>query len=140
MSLSTNEMLVRRYYDESLSTGNLDRLDTLVAEDFVDHEQLLGIPSTRSGLKQKYTLLRTGFPDLHFVVEDLMCVREQVAVRVTVRGTHTAEFIGRPPTGRTFEVTSMGIFRLVGGRIIEHWGVFDQMGMLAQLGTFPASR
>jgi len=39
--------------------------------------------------------------------------------------------------GRTFAVTSVGIFRFAGGRITEHWGVFDQMGMLAQLGAFP---
>lgn len=139
MSLPTNEMLVRRYYDEALSTGNLDRLDTLVAEDFADHEQLLSIPPTLAGLKQKYTLLRTGFPDLHFVVEDLMCAGEQVAARVTVYGTYTGEFMGRPPTGRTFAVTSIGIFRLIGGRIAEHWGVFDQMGMVVQLGAFPTS-
>ena len=137
MSIPANEALVRQYYDEALSTGNLDRLDELVAEDFVDHEQLLNIPSTRTGLKQKYTLLRTGFPDLHFVVEDLFGVGEQVAARVTVRGTHTAEFMGRPPTGRTFAVTSVGIFRFVEGLIAEHWGVFDQMGMLAQLGALP---
>jgi len=136
MLLSTNEMNIRRYFD-ALSTDNLNKLYTYVSEDFVDHEQLLGIPSTRAGLTQKYTLLRTGFPDLHFVLEDLMCVGEQVAVRVTVRGTHTAAFMGRPPTGRTFEVTSVGIFRFVDGRISEHWGVFDQMGMLAQLGAFP---
>jgi steroid delta-isomerase-like uncharacterized protein len=133
-------MLVRQYYDEALSTGKLERLNTLVAEEFVDHEQLLGIPPTRTGLKQKYTLLRTGFPDLRFVVEVLMCVGEQVAARVTVRGTHTGEFMGRPPTGRTFAVTSIGIFRLAGGHIIEHWGVFDQPGMLAQLGAFPTNR
>jgi len=47
MSLATNEMILRWYYDEALSTGNLDRLDALVSEDFVDHEQLLGIPSIR---------------------------------------------------------------------------------------------
>jgi steroid delta-isomerase-like uncharacterized protein len=135
MSPSTNEMRLRRYY-EALSTGNLNDLETLVSEEFVDHEQLLGIPATRAGLKQKYTLLRAGFPDLHFVVEDLMGVGEQVAVRVSVCGTHTAEFMGRPPTGRTFAVTSLGIFRFASGRITEHWGVFDQMGMLAQLGAF----
>jgi steroid delta-isomerase-like uncharacterized protein len=131
---------VRQYYDEALSTGNLDRLNVLVAEDFVDHEQLLTIPSTRTGLKQKYTLLRTGFPDLHFVVEDLFGEGSQVAARVRVQGTHTAEFMGHPPTGRAFAVTSVGIFRIVEGRIAEHWGVFDQMGMLAQLGAFPGGR
>ena len=55
MSLPTNETLVRWYYDEALSTGDLDHFDNLVAEDFVDHEQLLGIPSTRAGLKQMKT-------------------------------------------------------------------------------------
>jgi predicted ester cyclase len=45
--------------------------------------------------------------------------------------------MGRPPTGRSFEVNSLGIFRFDDGRISEHWGVFDQMGMLAQLGAFP---
>ena len=137
MSAPTNEKSIRRYY-EALSTDNLNDLDTLVSEEFVDHEQQLGIPATRAGLKRKYTLLRAGFPDLHFVVEDLLCVGKQVAVRVTVRGTHTAEFMGRPPTGRTFAVTSMGIFRFARGGITEHWGVFDLMGMLAQLGTFPS--
>jgi predicted ester cyclase len=43
--------------------------------------------------------------------------------------------MGRPPTGRTFEVTSVGIFRVAGGRLAEHWGVFDQLGMLGQLGA-----
>ena len=139
MSKFTNEMSIRQYY-ETLNACYLNNLDTCVSENFVDHEQLSGIPSTRAGLKQKYTLLRTGFPDLQFVVEDMMCVEEQVAVRVTVRGTHIAEFMGRPPTGQSFTVTSIGIFRFADGLIIEHWGVFDQMGMLAQLGAFPASR
>ncbi|HXX78389.1 MAG TPA: ester cyclase [Ktedonobacteraceae bacterium] len=138
MSQSINEEYIHQYF-ESLSTGNLESLDTYVSEDFVDHEKLLGIPSTRAGLKQKYSLLRTGFPDLHFVVEDIMCIAEQVAVRATVRGTHTTEFMGRSATGRSFEVTSIGIFLFADGRIIEHWGVFDQMGMLAQLAAFPAS-
>ena len=137
MSLPLNEVCLRRYY-EALSTGTLNDLEALVSEEFVDHEQLLGIPATRAGLKQKYTLLRAGFPDLHFTVEDLMCIGEQVAVRASVCGTHTAEFMGRPPTGRTFAVTSLGIFRFANGRITEHWGVFDQMGMMAQLGAFPS--
>ena len=138
MSPSTNEKYIRQYY-EILNSGNLENLDKYVSDEFVDHEQLPGIPSTRAGLKQKYTQLRTGFPDLHFEVEDLMCVGEQGAVWVTVRGKHRAEFMGRPPTERSFEVTSLGIFRFVDGRISEHWGVFDQMGMLAQLGAFPTN-
>jgi predicted ester cyclase len=58
-----------------------------------------------------------------------------VAARVTVRGTHDGEFMGRPATGRSFAVTSVGIFRISDGRIAEHWGVFDQLAMLGQLGA-----
>jgi steroid delta-isomerase-like uncharacterized protein len=102
----------------------------------VDHEELRGIPPTREGLKQKYTLLRAGFPDFGFMIEDLFGVDDRVAVRVTVRGTHEGEFMGQPATGRRFAVPSVGIFRIADGRIVEHWGIFDQLAMLAQLGVF----
>jgi steroid delta-isomerase-like uncharacterized protein len=129
------EALVRRYCEEALDPGRFDRLDDLLTDDFVDHEELRGIPPTRAGLRQKYSLLRAGFPDLGFRIEDLFSAENRVAARVTVRGTHDGEFMGRPPTGRPFEVTSVGIFRIAKGRIAEHWGVFDQLAMLGQLGV-----
>ena len=64
-----------------------------------------------------------GFPDFGFTVEDLFRADDRVAARVTVRGTHEGEFMGRPPTGKRFAVTSVGIFRIADGRIAEHWGV-----------------
>jgi steroid delta-isomerase-like uncharacterized protein len=127
--------LVRDYYLAALNLGRFDRLDTLLTDDFTDHETMIGIPPTRDGLKTKYGLLRAGFSDFRFSLEDLVPDRDRVAVRVTVSGTHDGDFMGRPPTGRTFEVTSVGIFRVAGGRLAEHWGVFDQLGMLGQLGA-----
>ena len=62
-------------------------------------------------------------------------VIDRVAVRVTVRGTHDGAFLGRPATGRAFAVSAVGIFRIRAGRIVEHWGVFDQLAMLSQLGA-----
>jgi steroid delta-isomerase-like uncharacterized protein len=129
------EGLVRRYYQEALNLGRFDRLDDLLTAEFVDHEELHGIPPTRDGLKQKYTTLRAGFSDFAFTVEDLFSAEDRVAARVTVRGTHDGEFMGRPATGRSFAVTSVGIFRISDGRIVEHWGVFDQLAMLGQLGA-----
>jgi len=129
------EGLVRRYYEEALNLGRFDRLDDLLTAEFVDHEELRGIPPTRDGLKQKYTMLRAGFSDFAFTIEDLFSAEDRVAARVTVRGTHDGEFIGRPATGRSFAVTSVGIFRITDGRIAEHWGVFDQLAMLGQLGA-----
>ena len=132
--------LVRRYYDEALTPGNWAVLEQLVTSDFVDHEALYGIPATRAGLRQKYELLQTGFPDLRFDVEDLLVDEDKVVARVSVSGTHSNTFMGQPPTGHHFSVTSINIFRIHNGQIVEHWGVFDQMGMLAQLHVLPTMR
>ena len=81
-------------------------------------------------------MLREGFADFRFTVEDLVSAGDRVCARVTVRGTHDGNFMGRPPTGTTFEVDSVGIFRVTDRHIAEHWGVFDQFAMLGQLGAF----
>ena len=62
MADDAGEALVRRYYEEALNPGRFDRLDDLLTNGFVDHEELRGIPPTREGLKQKYTMLRAGVP------------------------------------------------------------------------------
>ena len=83
-------------------------------------------------------MLRAGFPDFGFTVEDLFSAGDRVAARVTVRGTHDGDFMGRlaQAAGQQFAVASVGIFRIANGRIAEHWGVFDQLAMLGQLGAF----
>jgi predicted ester cyclase len=129
---NTKQMsVVRRYYDEALN-ADLERLDAILADSFVEHEVVPGLPPTREGLKLKYAQLRAGFSDLRFTVEDLIPSGDRITARVQVSGTHDRAFMGQPPTGRRFVVTAMGIFRVTHGHIVEHWGVFDQMSMLAQ--------
>lgn len=130
---TSNEALVRRYFEQALSHADWSALDALVAGDYVDHEAVPNIPPTREGLKHKYELLRGGCPDLRFVVEDLVSSGDRVAARVTVHGTHTQPFLGRAPTGRQMAAGKYSIFRVAGGRLVEHWGVFDQLAMMAQL-------
>ena len=132
---TANEALVRRYFEGALSHADWGALDALVAADYVDHEAVPNIPPTREGLKQKYELLRSRCPDLRFVAEDLVSSGDRVAARVTVRGTHTQSFLNRVPTGRQMVAGKHSIFRIADGRLVEHWGLFDQMAMIAQLGT-----
>lgn len=132
-----NETIVRRFFTDALSHADWDLLDTLVAADYREHEIVPGLPPVRDSLKQKYDLLRQGCPDLRFEVEELLASGDRVAARVTVRGTNTAPFLGHPATGRAFAADKLSIFRIAGGQIVEHWGVFDQMAMLVQLGLFP---
>jgi predicted ester cyclase len=58
--------------------------------------------------------------------------------RWTGRGTHSGELMGVPPTGKQVTVTGIDIYRVAGGKLVERWGEFDQMGMMQQLGVVPA--
>jgi steroid delta-isomerase-like uncharacterized protein len=78
--------------------------------------------------------LRGAFPDLAYDVEDAFGDSDRVALRCTSRGTHTGEFLGHAPTGRSFSVQQIHIFRIQDGRIAEHWACRDDAGMLGQLG------
>src|SRR4051812_43869758 len=88
---------VSAYY-AALSDGHFSALDTLLTDEYEEHELVPGVPPTRDGLKQKYTLLRGGFSDFAFAVEDVVVAGDRAAVRVTVRGTHDGPFMGRPAT------------------------------------------
>jgi predicted ester cyclase len=123
---------------EVLNTGNFELLDELLAPDFVDHLAQPGVPPTRDGLRQTLSALRTAFPDIHYTIEDAIACGDQVVHRLSVTGTMTGEFMGMPATGKPAAWTEIHIGRGVNGRLTEHWGLVDQLGMLVQLGIVEA--
>ena len=90
------------------------------------------MPETVHGIQ------RAGFPDMHLHVEDVLPSGDKVVARVTITGTHDGELMGIPPTGRSISVPLIDIIRFDDdGIALEHWGVFDAMGMMQQLGVVP---
>jgi hypothetical protein len=79
-----------------------------------------------------------AFPDLHHTVEDAVADGDRVAVRFTLHGTHTGDFAGIPATRRPIAVSAMVVMRMSGGQVTELYGVFDQLGLMQQLGALPA--
>ncbi len=73
-------------------------------------------------------------PDISFTIEDAVEHGDTIWVRVRARGTATGPFFG-PPSGRPIDITVIDICRIVGGRIVEHWGVPDRFALLAQTGV-----
>ena len=136
MAAEENKALVRRVYEEGLGTGNLALLDELLAEDLVDHSLFPGRETGRESFKRRFTLVRTAFPDATMTVEDALAEGDKVICRWTLRGIHTGPFSNLPPTGRSVEVTGINITRIAGGKIVEHWATFDNLGLLQQLGVF----
>jgi steroid delta-isomerase-like uncharacterized protein len=128
----------RRLYD-LINTGDVDGFDELVADDFVEHEELPGLEPTRDGVKTFFRMQLAAFPDLRMHAEDVVADGPKVVVRVRFTGTHTGDFLDMPATGRNVDVQLIDIFSFGDdGRVSEHWGVMDQLTMLVQLGVVPA--
>jgi predicted ester cyclase len=127
-----NELVVRRFFDELWTRGRLEVADELMAPEHTHHlsGDDLGGPQEVKGL---VTFLRGAFPDLRFVIEDVVVAGDKVVVRWTAVGTHLGEFGGIPPSGRVVTWTGMDLVRLQDHRIVELWGNNDALGLREQL-------
>jgi len=130
-----------RAQTELFGSGRLELADELIAPGCVDYGLQTGPPGAGrdpgtgpEAIKGVVRWLRGAFPDLAYDIEDVFGVGDRVALRCTTRGTHTGEFLGHAPTGRSFAVQQIHIFRIEDGRIAEHWACRDDVGMLRQLG------
>ena len=122
---------------EVINEGNFDLLDELLATDFVDHTPRRGVPPTSAGLKKSITELKGAFPDVRYAIDDAFTCGDQVVHRLSATGTMTGAFMGIPATGKSATWSEIHIGRVVNGRLTEHWGLVDQLGMLVQLDILP---
>ncbi len=73
--------------------------------------------------------------DNRVIIEDLIAEGDKVVCRFTASGIHQGEFMGIPPTEKRVTIMEIRIYRIIGGKIVECWGLFDQMGLMQQLGV-----
>ena len=129
---------IRRMYD-LLSAGDIDGFGDLIADDFVEHEETPGLEPTKEGVKQFFHMYRAAFPDLRMEPQDVLASGDKVVARARATGTNQGEFMGMPATGKSVDVQLIDIIRFGDdGLAREHWGVFDALGMMQQLGAIPA--
>jgi steroid delta-isomerase-like uncharacterized protein len=132
--------LTRKMYREVLDQGNLDAIDIFIGEDMIEHEPLPpDIPPGREGFRAWAKMMKHAFPDAAFEVVDITADGDKVWVSTKMRGTQKGDLMGMPPTGKPVEVDGIDILRFSQGKIVEHWGVFDMMTMMQQLGVSQAS-
>jgi predicted ester cyclase len=135
MSVEHNMQVFRRVIEEGFDKGNLDALDNCFTPTFAEHQ--FDLPPTLEGLKGSISYLRTTFAPFSLTIEDMAADGDKVWARLRGRGTDGKGIMGRPPTGKTFEITVMDVVRFENGKIVEHWGVPDRFHQLAQLGLLP---
>ena len=135
MSAEENKALVRRFYAE-IDKGNIEAMDELVAEDYLDPNPppFPGLAKGREGLKQAFKMFWDATPGYH-QIEDQIAEGDKVVTRMTSYGKHEKDLPGAPATGNGLKITSITIHRIANGKLVEKWAEKDVMGFLIQIGV-----
>jgi steroid delta-isomerase-like uncharacterized protein len=136
MSTEENKAIVRRYF-EVFNSPDLAGAEEFLNPDFLDHHLPPGSPTGLAGLKQMMADFKKSFPDYNVTIEDMIAEGDKVVTRGTYRATHKGMFRGVPATGKQITTTGINIWRIVDGKITEHWAESDSLGMLQQVGVIP---
>jgi steroid delta-isomerase-like uncharacterized protein len=132
-----NKVVMRRFV-EFINAGSEKLAKELISPDAVFH--VPGRPEPMRGPDGYLAIIgmmRSGFPDIQWTLEEMIAEDDKVAARFTMRGTHQGSFFGVPPTGKTISVQAMNFYRLAGGQFIEERGQPDLLGLLIQIGGVP---
>jgi len=137
MSLEENKAVVRRFIHEGVIGGNLAVIDELSSPDCINHS---AVPEARrgvEGLKRVVGFSRAAMPDQRWTGEMLIAEGDLVVIHGIREATWQAEaFRGLPtPKGKPVAVELVHIFRVRDGKIVEHWAVRDDLGLMKQLGV-----
>jgi predicted SnoaL-like aldol condensation-catalyzing enzyme len=134
-----NKALVRRLYARLMANGDVAAAEEILADGYVDHSLPGMAEGGRAELIGLVQGVRAAIPDIAPTVDQVVAENDLVAVRITARGHHTgAPFPpGIPAAGTAIEWREQHIFRISDDRIVEHWGVFDNLAILQQLGAVP---
>lgn len=129
-----NEDLIRQMFNE-LDKANWDSYKGFFAPEFLYYlPSAAGAPTKVEDMVEGVKIYFRAFPDLVHQIVELIPVEDKVILRFIARGTHKGELEGLPPTGNAMEVSSIEIFTIKAGKIIEERQEADMLGMLAQLG------
>jgi steroid delta-isomerase-like uncharacterized protein len=131
MPTEDNKQLVRRYL-KAFNEQDREALSALLADDVVEH----GTHEELHGPEEIFEFLDAHFetfPDYAGTTDAMIAEGDTVAVRYTVRGTHTGAYMDVEPTGHTVEWTGQGMYRIEDGEIAEIWLEADRLGLLRQL-------
>ncbi len=131
--MEENKAIVRKMI-EAINEQNLASLDELMAPDLVFHmhdQPMQGWKASRQVIEGEIN----AFPDLHVTIEDSIAERDKVCVRLQETATHTGEYRGLAPTGNKLSYTVVTIWRIIKGKVVEGWIIYDQLDFLKQLGV-----
>ncbi len=134
-----NKAMIRRFVEEVKNKRHLEQLGDIFRSDYQEHNAT--VSSFGPGVEgyQKFlTHLFTAFPEDNVTIGEIVAEGDMVAYRGTETGTHKAEFLGIPATGKSATWTEIQFFRFQEGKVAEHWVDVDLFSWFQQLGVIPA--
>jgi len=138
MTIEQNKLVMHTFVD-FINTANPDLANALI-----DPGATFYVPGRPQPVKgpagylEIIAMMRGGFPDIQWTLEELICEGSNIAARFTMRGTHEGSFLGVPATGNKIAVQALNIYRLSGGKIVEEYGQPDLLGLMGQIGALPS--
>jgi len=135
MAKSVHPFPYARYTEDVWNSHNPDALAMYFAHDARVHSMTPGsVAGTGLNyLKGRAQSLLKAFPDIHFVIEDVVERDDCLAARVTLEGTQRGEFAGIPATGKRMKVYDFAMYRIVDGKITDVWSLIDIQALRDQL-------
>ena len=137
MTAESNKLLMNRFTD-FINTASEDLATDLISPNAIFH--VPGRPEPLQGPSGYLTIIgmmRTGFPDIQWTLEETIAEGDKVAARFTMRGTHDGTFFGVPPSAKQINVKAMNFYRIADGKFVEEHGQPDLLGLLQQIGAAP---
>jgi steroid delta-isomerase-like uncharacterized protein len=131
-----NKAIVRRFIDEIFVHQRAESVDGLLTDDFTPHTW----GDMKGGKRELIDAIRrvsAGLSDVRMTIDDMVAEGDRVAVRLTSHAVQTGEFMGMPPSGKSYDIGEIHIFRIRDGKVAEHWHQLDMLGMMRQLGAMP---
>lgn len=138
MTTESNKQVMSRFL-EFINTANETLAQELISPDAVFHVPGRADPvKGPEGYLEIIAMMRSGFPDIQWTLEEMIAEGDKIAARFIMRGTHKGPFFGVPATGKPIQVQAMNIYRLSDGKFVEERGQPDLLGLLQQIGAIPS--
>ena len=132
--MSEQNKAVFEKFMSALNAKDMASMESLLADDFMDNDAMPGMAPGKVGMIGMYV---NAFPNLNIVVDHWVAEGDLVAGVMTTEGTQTGEFMGMPASGKAFSVREMHMVRVANGKMVEHWGLANELSMMQQLGAMP---
>lgn len=130
-----NKQLVRSLIEEVMNKRQPAAVDRFLASDFIEHNP--NLPQGRDGRKQFAAAVQAGFSDYRGEIVEILAEGDKVVVRIQWSGTQDGPFLGLPPSGNKVRFSTADFFRVVDGKLAEHWDVVDSLSRAIALGLVP---